>query len=164
MKNVKLTLLSCALLSLTACSQLKDVEHSWCPPVQTEEVNLSADALFRFDKSDVKDLLPKGKVELDQLADKLTSGYAKVENIHLVGHTDRLGSEKYNYELGLKRANTVKQYLADKQIAVPMSVESAGETMPLTKDCVGEKATKALTACLQPDRRVAVKIHGIKKQ
>lgn len=165
MKNVtKFTLVSSVVLSLSACSSFKDVEHSWCPPEQEKEINISADALFEFDKSGAKDLLSKGKVELDELANKLTSGYIKVNNVHLVGHTDRLGTEQYNYDLGLRRAVTVKQYLLDKQVSSPISIESAGEKMPVTTDCIGEKATKALRACLQPDRRVEIKIQGFKEK
>lgn len=164
MKNMmKLALISLGVLSLSACSQLRDVEHQWCGPesVKQEEVNLSADALFKFGKSNLHELLPSGKAELDQLVHKLHSQYLKLDSIHLIGHTDRLGSDKFNYELGLRRANTVKAYLEHSKVNVPISVESAGESMPVTKDCVGNKATPALTACLQPDRRVVIKIHGV---
>ena len=37
-----------------------------------------------------------------------------------------------------------------------------GETAPVTKakDCVGNKPTPKLIACLQPDRRVEVEVTG----
>lgn len=152
------------MFSLSACSQLQDVEHQWCGPemVKQEEVNLSADALFKFGKSNLKDLLPTGKTELDQLVNKLHSDYLQLDSVHLVGHTDRLGSEKFNYDLGLRRANTVKAYLQQAKVTAPISVESAGESMPVTAHCEGHKSTPELTACLQPDRRVVIKIHGLK--
>ncbi|WP_442780796.1 OmpA family protein [Avibacterium sp. 21-594] len=81
----------------------------------------------------------------------------------LTGHTDLLGSEKANYKLGLKRAETVRSYLQSHGVSAPINVASAGESQPVTKDCVGNKATKALVACLQPDRRVSVEIMGIRK-
>ncbi|MCW9716594.1 OmpA family protein [Avibacterium sp. 21-594] len=164
MKNTyKLLALSTFTLALTGCS-LSEPEYSWCQPeAVTEQISLAADALFKFDKSAKEDLLPKGRETLDELANKLTTGYVQVDKIDLVGHTDRLGSEKYNYDLGLRRAETVKAYLNDKGITAPITTASAGETQPVTKDCVGEKATKALVACLQPDRRVVVGITGVRK-
>lgn len=166
MKNLyKAFALSSLALGLSACSGLSDPEYSWCPPENkpTEQINLAADALFKFDKSDVKDLLPMGRKTLDELADKLKNGYATVEKIDLVGHTDRLGTEQYNYDLGLRRAETVKTYLSSGGVTAPMTTASAGESQPVTQDCVGDKATAELTACLQPDRRVVVNITGTKK-
>lgn len=154
---------------LSACSsQLTDVNHKWCPPEQApvvvnEQIALSADALFEFDKAKPADLLPAGRKTLDELISKINNGYATIESIVLVGHTDRLGKEQYNYNLGLRRAETVKAYLLQGGIAAEISTSSAGEGQPVTTDCIGEKATKELTACLQPDRRVTVEIRGLKK-
>ena len=82
------------------------------------------------------------------------------KRVLLTGHTDRLGSEAYNQTLGLQRAQTVKEYLQNKGVQSPISVKSAGVWGPVTTDCVGNQATAALKACLQPDRRVAVDITG----
>ncbi|PJG84214.1 hypothetical protein CVP05_12495 [Conservatibacter flavescens] len=153
-------------LALSACSaSFKDVDHAWCPPeeAQVEHVNIAADALFQFDKSAPSDLLEKGKRSLDELIARVTGDYVQIERIDLVGHTDRLGSEAYNQRLGLARAETVRAYLQSRGITVPITASSAGESQPVTTDCVGEKATPALTACLQPDRRVTVSITGIRK-
>jgi OOP family OmpA-OmpF porin len=166
----KLIMASMALM-LSACSSLRDVDHKWCPPdvptpvkpvVGTERVNLAADALFSFDKASSTDLLPAGKATLDQLAQTLKDGYVQVNSIALIGHTDRLGNEQYNYKLGLRRAETVKAYLQSRGVTAPMSVSSAGETQPTT-NCLGTKSTAALKACLQPDRRVVIDITGIRQ-
>lgn len=170
--KTKFIITASAALFLTACSsQLSDVNHKWCPPeqapivekVQPEQINLAADALFKFGKYKQTDLLEKGQVALNELAQKINSGYARVDSIKLTGHTDRLGSEKANYKLGLNRAETVKAYLQQYGVTAPISVSSAGESQPVTTNCVGNKATKALTECLQPDRRVTVDIKGVKK-
>ena len=159
-------------LSLSAVAGARDVDHKWCPPetpvppapvAQTERVNLSADALFRFDKAASTDLLPAGKTTLDKLGDALRTEYAVIDGISLVGHTDRLGNDKYNYNLGLQRAKTVKSYLQNLGVTAPISVASAGETQPTT-NCPGTKATAELKACLQPDRRVSVDITGTRKK
>ena len=171
-KNLLLTALAAGLSSQAAA---RDVHHRWCAeeaPVaqhvvaapQVERINLSADALFRFNQSDAADMLPEGKATLDRLAENLVSRQAHIDSIALTGHTDRLGSEQYNYNLGLRRAQTVKNYLQDKGVQAPISVASAGESQPVTTACTGTRATAALKACLQPDRRVTVDISGTAAQ
>lgn len=135
------------------------------PPPQMEQFDLSADALFKFDRGDLGGLLPQGKARLDQLAAHLNQAYAHVERIALVGHTDRLGSDAYNQTLSEQRAWTVKAYLQSQGITVPLQAEGRGETQPTgqTDQCRGERATPALTQCLQPDRRVNVEIVGTRQ-
>ena len=172
MNQITKTLLLTALAaSLSSQAAARDVHHRWCAeeaPVvaepQVERINLSADALFRFNQSDAADMLPEGKATLDRLAENLVSRQAHIDSIALTGHTDRLGSEQYNYNLGLQRAQTVKNYLQGKGVQAPISVASAGESQPVTTACTGTRATAALKACLQPDRRVTVDISGTAAQ
>jgi OOP family OmpA-OmpF porin len=136
------------------------------PPVKAtpekllpQKINFSADALFDFDKADLK---PEGRAMLDDLA-RLLQG-AKYEVILAIGHADRIGTVQYNQKLSVRRAETVKKYLVDKGIE-PNRVyaEGKGKSQPLTKpgDCT-VKNRKALIACLQPDRRVDVEVTGTK--
>lgn len=124
-----------------------------------QKINFSADALFDFDKSELR---PEGRAMLDDLVRVLQG--AKYEVVLAIGHADRIGSTRYNQKLSLRRAEAVKQYLVSKGIE-PNRVyaDGKGETQPLTKpsDC---KMTnrKALIACLQPDRRVDVEVTGTK--
>ena len=176
MNQITKTLLLTALAAgLSSQATARDVHHRWCAeeapvaqPVvaapQVERINLSADALFRFNQSDAADMLPEGKATLDRLAENLVSRQAHIDSITLTGHTDRLGSEQYNYNLGLRRAQTVKDYLQGKGVQAPISVASAGESQPVTTTCTGTRATAALKACLQPDRRVTVDISGTAAQ
>ena len=176
MNQITKTLLLTALAAgLSSQAAARDVHHRWCAeeapvaqPVvaepQVERINLSADALFRFNQSDAADMLPEGKATLDRLAENLVSRQAHIDSITLTGHTDRLGSEQYNYNLGLRRAQTVKDYLQGKGVQAPISVASAGESQPVTTACTGTRATAALKACLQPDRRVTVDISGTAAQ
>ena len=102
------------------------------PQAQVETLNLSADALFKFNGSSLNDLLPQGRNELNQLASVIATGYVSVNQIHLVGHTDRLGSESYNYQLGLNRAQTVRNYLVQQGTpAEAISFASAGKSQPV---------------------------------
>ena len=172
MNQITKTLLLTALAAgLSSQAAARDVHHRWCAeeapvaqPVvaepQVERINLSADALLRFNQSDAADMLPEGKATLDRLAENLVSRQTHIDSIALTGHTDRLGSEQYNYNLGLRRAQTVKDYLQGKGVQAPISVASAGESQPVTTTCTGTRATTALKACLQPDRRVTVDISG----
>lgn len=137
------------------------------PLIKKEEtitLDLSADTLFKFNGSALTDLKPKGHAEIVDLASKISTGYASVSAIKLVGHTDRLGSESYNQKLGLERANTVRQLLIQKGISENIiTASSAGESQPVTDGCQGVQPKSALTSCLQPDRRVTVEITGITK-
>ncbi|MFZ7135756.1 OmpA family protein [Avibacterium avium] len=161
-----------AITALSACSNLDDVNHVWCPPNEphkpnVEQINLSADALFKFNQSSLNELLPAGRKQLDQLAEKLSNDYISVEKIKLIGHTDRLGDEQYNYELGLKRAQTVKHYLLAHHIKGEISVSSNGEMQPTNitvNNCQAKMSIDKLKTCLQPDRRVEVIIQGVKSQ
>jgi len=124
-----------------------------------QKINFSADALFDFDKADLR---PEGQAMLEDLTRVLQG--ATYEVILAIGHADRIGSTNYNQKLSVRRAETVKKYLVEKGIA-PNRVyaEGKGETQPLTKsaDC-RVKNRKALIACLQPDRRVDVEVSGTK--
>lgn len=141
----------------------RTVEQNITVP-QTEILNLNADTLFKFDGSKLEDLLPKGRDELDKLIMNIENIYSNVHKVHLIGYTDRLGTDAYNYELGLQRAQTIQQYLASKGIPNNLiSFASLGEKAPITDGCFGIKGKQSLHSCLQPDRRVTVEITGIKK-
>lgn len=66
---------------------------------------------FAFDKSD---LLPESYPVLDK-AVKLLNERPNV-NVEIQGYTDYVGTESYNQELSVERANTVKAYLVSKGI------------------------------------------------
>ena len=130
-------------------------------PVERRRVSFTAESLFAFDKAVIK---PEGKAALDRFANELRG--TQFTRIGVEGHADRLGSNSYNQRLSTKRAEAVKTYLisAGGDDASKISAVGKGETMPVTKpgDCRGNTRTKALVACLQPDRRVDVEVTGTK--
>jgi len=65
---------------------------------------------FGFDTSD---LSPEAQAALDQFADQIKQQNQNVY-IEIQGHTDNVGSEKYNEELGMLRAESVRRYLNQK--------------------------------------------------
>ena len=126
-----------------------------------EALTLSADALFRFDGASSKDVVPAGREQLDRLVGKL-KGLQRIERVLVTGHSDRLGDAPYNLRLSQARAETVRQYLIDNGISAGL-VQSAGagESEPLVT-CNGDRASAGLVDCLQPNRRVEVRIIGVR--
>ena len=125
---------------------------------EPEKVSLSADQLFDFDKANLK---PEGKQALDDLVSKLEG--VKYDTIVVIGYADRIGAEAYNKKLSMRRAESVKSYLVNEKGIAADSIftDGKGEANPVTGDtCKGDKKTKALVACLQPDRRVEVEVAG----
>ena len=124
------------------------------PPLK---LSFSADALFDFDKSNLR---PAGELMLDGLKRELSG--ATYEAIRVTGHTDRIGSLGYNQSLSERRANAVRDYLLSKDLpAARIDAEGRGKTQPITRaeDCRGPTSSKVI-ACLQPDRRVDVEVTG----
>jgi OmpA-OmpF porin, OOP family len=130
------------------------------PKPAAEKITLAADALFDFDKATLR---PEGKKSLDELAAKAKG--INLEVIIAVGHADRIGADAYNQKLSEKRSASVKDYLVSKGIeANRIYAEGKGEKQPVTGDkCKGDKRTKQLIECLQPDRRVEIEVIGTKK-
>ena len=122
------------------------------PPVAYETVTLSAGALFDFDSASLK---AEGKQQLDDVASKITSN-GKVESVSIVGHTDSTGPESYNQQLSLRRATSVRDYLASHGVdSSMMSISGMGESSP-----VADNSTRAGRA---QNRRVEVTI-GVTRQ
>ena len=84
---------------------------------------------FGFDTSD---LSPEAKSAIDDFAAKIKQENKNVY-IEIQGHTDSVGSAKYNEELGLLRAESVRRYLNQSQ-NFPLhriNVISYGKTSPI---------------------------------
>ncbi len=112
------------------------------------KVTYAADAFFDFDKSVVK---PEGKARLDDLVSKVAD--IDLEVVIAVGHTDSIGSAKYNQALSVRRAEAVKAYLVSKGIdAARVYTEGKGLTQP-----VADNKTRAGRA---KNRRVEVEVVG----
>lgn len=129
------------------------------PPPAPTEINLSADSLFAFNKAVIN---PAGERSLDALASKLKG--VSFDDVQVIGYTDRIGSPSYNLALSKRRAEAVKDYLvraanisADK---ITATGEGSADSVTRPGDCPGKKVTPKLIACLQPDRRVEIKVSG----
>lgn len=135
--------------------------QTYVPAPQPQKIVLGAESLFAFDKYD---LTEQGRNSLDKVVSDLQG--SNVDMIAITGYADRLGSHDYNMKLSTKRAQAVKAYLLSKMSIDDSKVSAIGRDgeNPVTKldDCKGNKPTKALIACLQPDRRVEIEITATK--
>jgi len=88
--------------------------------------------------------------ELEQL--RLLMQYKPEIKILIEGHTDKVGNEKYNLDLSLRRANAVKAYLVEKGIdAKRMETKGYGWSQPAYPYLGTEKENPL-------NRRIEVKI------
>lgn len=113
------------------------------------EVVLSDDkSKFRFGRAM---LSPEAKVEIDKLVEQLAAD-PKNMFLEIEGHTDGVGGAKYNEQLGLQRAESVKRYLYE-QHNIPlhkMNVISFGETKPVAPNNTRDGRAQ--------NRRVVIKV------
>ena len=120
-------------------------------------VTFQNEEVFAFMKSDLSQAA-RARLDRDVVA-KLAS-CASVEAVVVEGHTDRLGSHKYNQKLSEGRAESVKAYLVSKGTgADKIETLGMGKTVP-AKFCPGIKGRSELIACLAPNRRAIVSIKG----
>ena len=122
------------------------------PAPKFEKVTMAANELFSFDSANLAPEQPK----LDDMA-KLLNDDTSVNNVVITGHTDRLGSDKYNQKLSERRAEAVKAYLVSKGVSASrLTAQGKGKSMPVVQ-CNDKKMKRAdLIKCLEPNRRVDI--------
>ena len=113
---------------------------------------MSANELFGFDSATLAPSQPK----LDDMANLLNAD-TSVNNVVITGHTDRLGSDKYNQKLSERRAEAVKAYLVSKGVSASrLTAQGKGKSQPVVQ-CNDKKMKRAeLIKCLEPNRRVEI--------
>lgn len=96
------------------------------------------EVLFKFQSTK---LTQESVAALDQVSELLNQNvFSKVV---VSGHTDITGSKEFNEELGLKRANTVKDVLTSKGVASSkIETLSYGETKPIAPNTTREGRQK----------------------
>ena len=132
------------------------------PPVvqapPADKITLSGDALFAFNKATLN---PDALWRLDNLAGNIKK-VEQLEEVVLVGHTDRYGSLELNQALSKQRADSIKQYLVGKGIPEDIiHTKGAGSSQPVVQ-CQTNQSKAKQVVCLQPNRRVEITLRGAK--
>jgi len=118
---------------------------------QVAKVTYDAKSLFDFDRYVVK---LEGQATLDRLITRLQT--ASVEVVIVVGHTDSVGSDRYNLDLGMRRADAVRNYLVAKGLEpARVYVDSKGENQPVASNKTVQGRSE--------NRRVVVEVYGSSK-
>lgn len=116
------------------------------------EVTLAADVLFAFDSATLEPTAEPSIAEARELLTRAT------KTVTIVGHTDDLGSDEYNDELSLRRAESVRQALSAELSAagVEVVVEGRGKRDPVAPNANEDGLDNP--AGRQQNRRVTVSI------
>ncbi len=102
---------------------------------------------FEYDKT--KEIDTENVVKfLDDMCEEVKNGG---NSVHITGHTDYDGDEAYNYNLGLERAERVKNYMVNRGVsAEKITTESMGKKEPIADNSTEEGKQK--------NRRVEIEI------
>lgn len=107
------------------------VDEFGCPIPLVEDVTVTLHVEFDFDKTDVKERY----IEDIEKVVNLLRAHPKTDVV-LEGHTDSIGSDEYNMGLSLRRAESVKKALVEKNnINVSrISTHGYGESKPVASN------------------------------
>lgn len=87
---------------------------------------------FEYDSSDLK---PEASLQLTQLKSALTSEGLIHERFLVAGHTDSKGNARYNQQLSVRRAESVKRFLVSNGVgAERLDVVGYGGDRPIAPD------------------------------
>jgi OmpA-OmpF porin, OOP family len=125
-----------------------------------QHIRLSADALFKFGRSDFDGMTALGVQALLELVEHIRSDFAAIERLHIVGHADPLGQRAANQTLAMARAATVRDYIERQNLPVQsLTAEGRGDREPVITHCERTVSVQSI-ACHQPNRRVVVEVVG----
>lgn len=121
-----------------------------------EEIMLMEERKVYFDfDSDIIKNSEKNKLQI--IVDVLK--HHDITVIKIVGYTDRIGTESYNYKLSQRRAEAVKNYVNSliQLDSSKVEIRGLGKTHQV-KSCASIKKRDELIACLEPNRRVEIEV------
>ena len=163
MKKQLLLAAATTLLVLNGCSQkapnmgnVSDSSHIAGDTVSIDEsgygtgsYNSSSDGFksiyFKFDDYTIHSDMQ------DNMNTNISVAMSASSQVKIEGNCDEFGTDEYNYALGLKRANAVKESLAAQGVdSSKMILVSFGESSPVCGD--------ATESCYEQNRRVDIRL------
>ena len=113
---------------LDECPDVPGDAETGCPPPMMEEALFIESIHFDFDSAVIK---PISKAVLDARAVPIMRDNGGIK-VRIEGHTDSVGSDRYNQLLSLRRAEAVRDYLTSQGIAdTNLSIAGYGESNPI---------------------------------
>ena len=114
------------------------------------KLTMSSEVSFDFNSAHIKSTFQS---PLNKIAD-IMSRYPQTQ-IVVVGHTDNVGSDQYNLDLSLRRANSVADYLIMRGVATSrMGTEGRGEMEPIASNDIvtGRAQNRRVEIFVVPDK------------
>jgi OOP family OmpA-OmpF porin len=134
-------------------------------PAKPEMMNVERKIELQGMPFDKAEMTPDNVKELDEFMADLKP--VTLGAIIVTGHTDRIGSLRYNQRLSERRAVVVKDYIASKGVDPKLIFwegKAFKQPIPVTKFCSNKMKRKQLIECLAPNRRVTVEAVGVMPQ
>jgi outer membrane protein OmpA-like peptidoglycan-associated protein len=119
-------------------------------PNDVVRITMTSQTAFDTDSTSIK---PAFHSTLDKLADVMAR-YNKT-TLTVVGHTDNVGTDKYNQDLSQRRAHSVAQYFDSKRIdPVRLATAGKGEKEPVANNASesGRQANRRVEIYVEPVR------------
>lgn len=105
---------------------------SECAASQPKPKGFDMRLTFDLDSSE---LLPEARANLEVVASALKDDRLRVAKFKIEGHTDARGSDEYNMELSVARAQSVADFLVSRDVERSrILAEGLGESAPLAAD------------------------------
>ena len=128
-----------------------------------QQIQLAADALFKFGRADFDGMTAMGVQALQELVQRIRADYSSIDRLHIVGHADPLGQPAANEQLAYDRATTVRRFIEQQGLqARRMTSEGRGDREPAVTRC-GRTPSPQAIECHQPNRRVVVEVVGMRR-
>ena len=144
-------------------NQKRDLEKNLAKEIQTGEarvdkmpndvvrITMTSNTAFDTNSTTIKQGF---YTTMDKVADVMTR-YGKT-TLTVVGHTDNVGTDKYNQDLSQRRAYSVAQYLESKKVnPVRLATAGKGESEPV--------ASNNTEAGRQQNRRVEIYVEPVRE-
>ena len=114
----------------TAVSRTRGLSRRPDSPPAPQSINLNIP--FKYNSSTLQ---PQASVQLKQLELALTSESLRNDHFVVAGHTDAKGNARYNKQLSLRRAESVRHFLIANGVdAARLDAVGYGSEHPLTPD------------------------------